>query len=386
MKKSSSIVITALAVVLFASGIAMADKTEKVHVIKFDLDTHDMIVERDSGELLLIQHNRKCGSMTTEFPIDLIWGAKGLNSVKVAFNEICKVYNYAPYSGEITILRKIPSPTILDPDHQAELVWQNKQFLVDYGDGCKYIGEFENKPAFVSLTNSADLVNAKIILPNYRGQCAITKAEYQQDYVSPTKATAQMTGLRYQEQNGQVYFYWDPPHPDRKITYMISFSRNPIDISMYKWDEMPNLVYTNLNEYTLKNLANGRKYYVYLNALDEKRQPGTWVTAEVTPVNTTPKYDAGLEPDLLTITMAETPYEFILSWQKKENVRKHLINLFINGKRVLYKLIPGEQTEWKITKLPEYNGKKFRFTVKTMMVDRYAEPFSDAHYWVCNLN
>ena len=71
MKKRNLLFIPLL--FIFFGAPVYADSLETVRVIKIYDTTDDIIIERSSGERLLIQHNRQCSSMNTEFPVKLLW-------------------------------------------------------------------------------------------------------------------------------------------------------------------------------------------------------------------------------------------------------------------------------------------------------------------------
>ncbi|MCK5613005.1 hypothetical protein KAR91_64625 [Candidatus Pacearchaeota archaeon] len=82
-----------LALFIFFVSISAvsADRSEKANVIKFDSDKNDLIIQRQDGFKWLIQHNRQCSSMSTEFPVTLISNDEGVNSFRMGNSKGGKV-------------------------------------------------------------------------------------------------------------------------------------------------------------------------------------------------------------------------------------------------------------------------------------------------------
>ena len=267
--------------------------TEKVWMVKNDKDNLDILIKRQNNDLWLIQHNRKCTSMTTEFPIDLIVENGVIKSLKVDFNEECEVYNSSPYSGEGTFSRLIPSTNMLVADHEAEIIWGNKKYLIDYtGSDCKNLRDFVGKRIyFYSKEEVAS--NGKIIIPNDSGECDFILTSVVEEIQSITEKPDKIQNLDYQGQNNQVYFYWEAPTDTTgDLSYLVSYSKNKLDLKNYtKWNEMPHVILTKKNSYIVKLLENEQKYYFYIGVL-QNDLISDWTLAEATPVTPKPLSNA----------------------------------------------------------------------------------------------
>jgi hypothetical protein len=359
---------------------AHADTTEKVRVIKFDKDTHDLIVERINGERLLLQHHYTCSSMTTEFPVYLIWEGDQITRLKVDWNEICKVHNFGPYSGDITIEKRIKSENLLVADHLAHIIWKNRRYKIDYGEGCEDLRNFIDRTAYIS---TSDIENAMLYLPEDRGQCQIKTAEFLGYTEAPNyEIESPITNLQHKAENNEAYFYWDFYEGDKKWVYLISRSRFQLNPDDYQWDEMPFLRYTKENSYTAKTLTNGRTYYFYLSARDEDGNVAPWIELEITPVLTSHVFKNNPDQEEFEIEITDNESDYLLQWpDKSENSKRYLIQFFVNGKRELLKIISGEINEYIISKKPEYQGVNFRFTVQSIPKNIYGTRYSDGVYW-----
>ncbi|MBU0528927.1 hypothetical protein KKF86_04120 [bacterium] len=381
--KKIHLFLIAIVLIFSFSAITNADYTEKVRVIKFDTKNHDLIIERSDGERLLIQHNRQCGSMSTEFPVFLIWEGDKMTKLKVASNEICKIYNYGPYSDDITITQRIKDPNFLVSDHLAEIEWSGKKYEIDYGDGCKYLKDFIGEIAYIS-TEGNSLNNATLYLPRNRGECTVNSDEYVEDVEIPeTVVESPIQNISYKAENNEVVFYWSDPADDVKWVYLISRSRYEIDPDDYHWRQMPFLRYSRTNTYTAKTLANDKTYYFYLSARDEDGNVAPWQKLEITPTQTTVAFHNNPDVEGFEIELAErTDDNFVLSWpNKSEDSRKYMIQFFVDGKRQYLKIIDSSYDGWEIPIEPEYQGKSFRFELRSLSRERFGQKYSDGIYW-----
>ena len=64
----------------FGAVSAFASSSESARVIRADKVNFDLLIERQNGELWVLQHNPLCNSMTTEFPVSLDRKSTRLNS------------------------------------------------------------------------------------------------------------------------------------------------------------------------------------------------------------------------------------------------------------------------------------------------------------------
>ena len=381
MKKTFKFLISFI-LILSLSVPVFADRTEKVRVIKFNKDNYDLIIERNNGEKMLIQHHYICNSMTTEFPVDLVWDDEEVTQLRVAYNEICDVYNAGAYTDDITITKRIKSENILVKDHLAEIIWKDRKYEIDYGDGCEELRNFEGEIAFVNARGTIE--GATLYLPRNRGQCTINSAKFLEEVESPeTMVESPMTNLQYKAENNEVYFYWDEAESDTKWVYLISHSRYKINPEDYHYRQMPNLRFSVGNTYTATTLANGRKYYFYLSARDSERNVAPWIELEITPVQTREVFHNNPDPDPFEIELTENTDEyFLLTWpDKSEDSKRYILQYFIDGKRQFLKIISGEINEYKITKEPQYENAGFRFEVRSIPKDRFGKRFSDGIFW-----
>jgi len=360
-----------------------ADSVEKVRVIKFDKDTDDLIVEQTSGERLLIQHNRLCGSMTTEFPVYLVWEGDKVTRLKVAANEICRVYNFGHYSGELTINKRIKSDNLLVPDHLAHLIWNGAKYEVDYGEGCTYLRDFEKRKAYISLTGDT-LENAMLYLPGNRGQCQIKSAVFIENVEdAASNLQSPIKNIQYKAENNQAYFYWDVEETDKKWFYLISHSRYQLNPEDYELSQMPFLRYTSENQYTAKGLVNDRTYYFYISARDEYGNVTPWQEVVVTPIKTVRVFKNNPDPEEFEIELIEdSDSRFVLEWpDKSENSKRYMVQFFVDGKRKIFDIISGDINEFIIEKTPEYEGTRFKLTVRSLPKNRFGARYYDGIYW-----
>ena len=368
------------------SAISFADYTERARVVKFDTETHDLIVERNNGEQLLIQHHRLCSSMNTEFPVYLLWDEEEITKLKVAANEICKVYNTGDYSDDIIITKRIKSPTTLIADHLAEIEWDGITYEIDYESGCKNLKHFIGDISYIH-TDTNSLEGATLYLPSNRGQCTINSAIYISGEAE-TPIDTPVTNIHYKAENNEVYFYWDEPEEEDKWIFLISWSKYQIDPDNYHWRQMPNLHYTAKNVYTAENLVNDQEYYFYLSARDYDGNVAPWMEYKITPIQTRLGFHNNPDPEEFEIELVESTEDYYkVSWpDKSDNSRAYLVQLYVNGKRKLFDILKTDTdgnlaNEMLIPIEPEYEGARFRFTLKSYSKERYGKQYSDGIYW-----
>lgn len=380
MKKFIQVSLLLLMVFSFLPMPAHADQAESVRVILADKDKHDLIVERKDGRLWLIQHNYLCNSMTTEFPIYLIWNEGKVAQVKVAPNEICKAYTDQQYSGEMTLESRVVSDNELFLEHEARAEWNGRKWLLDYETPCLGLREFMSQKVY--LTGAANgLAGAKMVLPGNQGVCAIKGATDEGAAEQPVQVRPpKLEGVEYEARNNQVYFYWKGAVTEKPL-YLMSYSRFRLNPSLYPWSSMPNLKVTKSNTLTVDRLANGRKYYFYVATLSADNVPGEWAE-----VSATPKGPGGLKnnPDTesFEVTVADKGDKFILTWPAKAIARKFWVSLYVNGKPLLAKSVAGTVTEYSVPKNAENLGKGLRFTVRTLPTRPTDPVLFDGVYWV----
>ncbi len=359
---------------VFASTVS-----ESARVIREDKVNYDLMVERLSGDLWILQHNPLCRSMTTEFPVSLIIDGGKIAQLKVASNEICKVYNSFPFDGEALVAARILSDNQLHPENKAELVWSGKRYQVEYGKGCLDIREDVGKKVYLVLP-SKKLEGGTIQLPGNRGQCSIVKAtEIGVEATKPVNVPPKIEGLEFQAQNNQVYFHWNAATGEKPL-YLISYSRFKLDTDLYPWNTMPGLKITQADSYTMGQLANGVSYYFYLATLSKDNVPGAWTEVVAKPVGT-----GGLKNDVsvdsFEVKMTEEKDAFRLTWPAKDSVRRFRISLYVGGKLISSSLVKPTVLEYAVPKKPEYKGKGIRFTVKSLSKTLYDPSYFDGIYW-----
>jgi len=361
---------------------AHADYTESVRVIRADKKKNDLIIERKNGERLLLQHNRVCNSMSTEYPVSILWGKNNkIKELKVAFNERCKVYNFGKYAGEMKIEKRILSNNLMVKEHEAEVIYKGKKYKIDYEKGCTYMREFLGKNAYVSL-NRNRLKGGTIYLPGARGMCKIKKADLLGVVEGQKEETEPIKELQHQAQNNKVYFYWKKSELEKPL-YLISHSRYKINPEDYTWKQMPKLRYSRRNSYTVRGLANNKTYHFYLAVLTKDKVVSEWKHVELKPKNTSFVYRDSPDLEKFEVTIKEeTDDYYLLTWPNKEDdSKRYILQFFVNGKRVTFKYLKANQNEFKIIKKPEYKGKKFRLAIRTLSKKRFGKRYSDGIYW-----
>lgn len=379
MKKFISLAIIALVAVSSLSVPVFADSSEKAQVIKFDKDTNDLIVKRQDGQRWLIQYNRSCTSISTEFPVTIIKSGDKMVSLKVNFNEICKIYNAVPYSGEGKLVKAIRSQNQLVTDHEAEIIYGNNQYFIDYRKGCRYLYDFEDREVYYHFTSEKE---GTMVLPGNRGQCDFTILRTT-DTVEPVSDESMVTleGLQFQPQNNQVYFYWKAVDKPGKWLYILSYSRNELELDAYKsWREMPNRKIARSNSYNLTRLENGRQYYIYLTALDEKGNAGAWSKVITTPVAGESVIN-NPDPETFEVKMTEKDGSYHMAWPAKtEDTRRYYLRFYVNGKFKFFKILNTTENFFDIPIQPEYAGQNLKVTVATFPKLNHPK-YSDGIFW-----
>jgi hypothetical protein len=379
MKKVFWIGISSLALVFFLGLPSHADSSEQARVIREDKDNHDLIIERQDGTLWLIQHHYTCTSMTTEFPVNLILVNDKIAQLKVNFNEVCKVYNAVPYSGEAVLVNRVKSDNLLEPEHEADIVWSGIRYRVDYGSGCEQLREFDGKKLYLSLKGK-DLADGSMVLPADRGQCSIKSA--QQLDVEPvpvSNAPAKLEEVQFKPGPNSVYFHWKALAND-KIMVAISYSKFEINPDLYPWKGMPNLKYTQSDSYNADLLANDVQYYFYLAAVDTANGAGPWTEVVATPVRGE-SFKNNPDPAPFQVKMEEKPVVFHLTWPAEAAARRFRVSLYANGKPEFSKLVMPSVTAYDVPKTPDYLGKGLRFTVKSLPKEATDPTYSGGLYW-----
>jgi len=385
MKRFLWIVVLALCI----SIPAFADSAEQVRVIKFDLSTKDLIVERSSGEKLLIQHNRVCNSMSTEFPVYLIWHDNKVIQLKVGFNEICDVYNSGTYTADATMVGRITPSNPLETEHLADLQWNNKVYRIDYGVGCKFLKEFIGKQVYLN-TPRGTLTDATLYLPNDRGQCQIAEENVLGEVEVPVLTEGSpVYDIRYVAQNNEAQFYWKTKTPDatsnepaEKWLYLISYSKFKLNPDDYHWRQMPNLRFSPTESFLSKQLANKQKYYFYIAARTSKGVVSPWQEVEVTPVQTAARITNQPDPTKFEISLSRASDHYDLSWPDvSADSRRYMIQVFVDGKRTLLKIIDGTIHTWRVDITPTTQDSEYRMLVQSMPKETFGARHADSIYW-----
>ena len=385
MKKGLFLLLTMLAIIVLPS-LSFADRSEQARVIKVDLDNQDIIVERLDGSRWVMQYNRVCQSMTSEFPVTLIIKNGEISRLKVAFNEICNVYKSYPFSGEAKIKKLYKSKNLIIADHEGDIEWKNKLYKIDYsGVECDYIYKFIDSKVYLSLSKDKDQLNT-MLFPGNQGGCKFRFTETQDITLADKDEALSIKGLDFQAQSNQVYFYWEPEKSLKKPLYVLSYSKFKLNTDDYlNWREMPNARIISDNSYTVNRLANGQRYYFYIAALNKDLKAGNWSELKVAPV--APPREKGViegEEERFEVTVTDGGDYFLLNWNKDELARRYFIRFYVNGRQKLYKIIKTDTREWKIPKKEEYYGKGLRFTVRTLPKKPFWPRQKDGVYWEYN--
>lgn len=357
-----------------------ADTLEQVRMVKFWDLTDDMIIERETGEKLLIQHHKACSSMNTEFPLQLVWNGEKVTQVKVAANEICDVYNFGPYSSELKIVKRIESTNSLVPAHQATAEWHGGLYEIDYSDGCVNLRDFENSTAYLYTPESV-LIGATLYLPKARGQCTLNKATLIQTLDTVTTGGETMVkNLKIQSENNQAFFSWDA-FPENEIWIaLVTYSKFPFNPAEFDLTQMPNLKRTRASSLRVLGLVNNQKYYFYIASSNGKDKMSVWQSVEVTPAKTARVLVNQPDPDPFEIKMQETDNAFTMTWpDKSEHSRRYMIQLYVDGGREIFKLV--DTPEFIIEKRPEWASSRFRMTVRSIPIKPTGMRYFDSIFW-----
>lgn len=379
--KKRNLFLSIFLLVLFALPVYAAQSLESVRVIKFWTDTNDMVVQRETGERLLLQHNRLCSSMSTEFPIQLLWLDKKVTQVKIASNEICKVYGFGPYSSDVKISKRVPSPNLLTPEHLAEIEWQGSRYQIDYGKECKGIKDYVGHVAYV-YTPKSDLNGATLYLPGARGQCAINSATFLEALPAPVVLQSPIKNLKNEAQNNQVLFSWDALPENEIWSVLVAYSKFQLNPKELNLDQMPNLKRSKTNSIQISQLVNDQAYYFYVTAQNGAGDLASWTELKIAPTNTTHILVNNPDPEKFDLTMTETDTAYHLTWpDKKEKTKKYLITIFVDGKQKMFKYIPASQNVFDLLKKPEWSKSKFRVTLRSIPIKSTMAPYSDGLFW-----
>ncbi|QQR83742.1 hypothetical protein IPJ72_00825 [Candidatus Peregrinibacteria bacterium] len=362
---------------------AFADRTEQATVIKFNKDDQDIVVERLDGSRWLLQYNRMCRSYTTEFPVNLIINSQEeITQLKIKNGEICRVYYAAPYSGDVQI-DTLVRPKGVQRLSEAEVIWQNSRYRIRFGNGCRSIYTFSGKTAFLSLLNSSNLLNGQLILPRYQGRCTIEDARLittPTDEITST-VLGPLTNLYYVPGNGNVTFYWDALTSERLLTYVVAYSRNPLEPTDFTWEQMPHVDTTKDTHFTFDQLDNGRAYYFYFAPLDYDGQVGEWTQIEATSVAdrriiNQPDFDA------FEVNIEEYADHYLAYWPSLADVKRFYVRFYVDGHQQYFHILKPDTNEVVIPKNPAYAGKRLRFTVSVKLNDPYARSPFDGVLWM----
>jgi hypothetical protein len=359
-----------------------ADSLESVRVVKFWSDTDDLVVERTNGERLLLQHHYTCTSMSTEFPVQMVWENDRIKQLKVAANEICSVKNYGPYSSNITIVRRVPTLNSLVVSNTAEIEWKHGLYEINYGQGCTYLRNFEGDTAYV-YTPEGELEGATLYLPKNRGQCTIKSAAFLKELESEVSTQdSPIKNIRVKAENNQAFLSWDAyPEGERWVT-SITYSKYPFDPDDYSTSQLPGLKQTRHNTIRILQLDNDQKYHFYLSASDSKGQTTGWHSLEITPIQTATRYINHPDPETFEIGMEETEDSYILTWpDKSSQAKRYLIQLYVDGPREIFDIIPTDEPTYILQKKPEWEHSRFRFTVRTIPFVPTGVRYFDGIFW-----
>ena len=380
MKKT--FVLSLLVVAVFAAFPVYADSLESVRVIKFWDATDDMVVERASGEQLLLQHSRTCMTMSTERPIKIIWDDEVITGAKVAFNELCDVKNYGPYSGQLKISKRIPSVNAMTAEHLAQVDYRGKRYEIDFGEGCKNLRYYINKDAYV-YTPQGSLEGGMLYLPKAQGQCEIKSATFLEQIEAESAITeSPIKNLKYKAENNQVHFSWDEFPEDETWLVLVSYSKYQMEPDEYTLKQMPKLRRSRYNSMRIFQLANDQPYYFYITASNGAGELAPWTEMKITPIQTARRIINNVDPDPFEIEMTEKDDAYHLVWpDKSDDNKRHLIMVYVDGKREIFKIIPGDQNYYEVEKKPEWARSRFRMTVRTIPKKPYGAKYFDSIFW-----
>ena len=380
MKKRNLLLL--LPLLVFMALPVYADTLESVRVIKFWDDTDDIVIQRASGERLLIQHNRVCSTMSTEFPMQILWSGEKITQAKVAANELCDVYNFGPYSSQVKITERIPSPNALASEHEAKIEWRGGEYRIDYAEGCRYLKEYVNETAYV-YTPQSGLEGATLYLPKARGQCEIKSAEFIKKVVVDSSVSDNpIQNLRMKAENNQAFFSWDAFPEDETWLVLVAHSKFQLDPSEYTLEQLPKLKRTKANSIRILQLVNDQEYFFYFTASNADGELAPWMEVPVTPIQTAKRVINRPDPEQFEIEMTETDDAFHLTWpDKSDDSRKYMIMVYVDGKREIFKLIDGADNFYNLEKRPEWSSSRFRMTVRTLPFKPTGVRHFDSIFW-----
>lgn len=382
MKKRNLFFLPLALFILFLVPQAKADGLEMVRVVKIVDEFNDMVVERESGEQLLIQHHKACNSMSTEFPVRLVWEGDKVVQVKVASNEICKVNNFAPYSGELVLSSRVLSGNALEREHLAEAYYGNDLYEIDYSEGCRHLRNYIGKRAYLTLS-AEGLTGATLYLPKARGVCTIESATLLEEGEEVERPDFPIKQFRYKAENNQIYFSWDAFDEDESWLPIITYSKFPFNPDDYdRLSRLPHIKRTRNNSLRIQQLSNDQLYYFYVAAQDADGNLSEWKQYEITPIKTNAGFRNNPDPEKFEIEMEETDDAFIMTWPDKADIsRRYLIQLFVDGKRTIFKSIEVDEAKFIIEKQPEWSRSRFRMTVRTIPNKTFGARFFDSIFW-----
>jgi len=365
----------------FLTVAVHADSTERVRVIKKAPDSFDLIVERVNGDRLLIQHNRVCQSMSTEFPVELILEDGLIRDLKVGFNEMCEVYNSGPYSSNVTITKRIRTINAFVAEHEAQLIWNGNEYHIEYGEGCKNLRYFIDRISFI-YTPENKLEGATLYLPDARGMCEITEANFLNEIEKYEASDSPIENLQYDASNNQSFFSWNEiEDEDKKWLILIAYSRYKLDPSDYHWRQMPNLRFSRTNSFTAMRLANEQTYYFYLAGRDGEGNVSPWEELVLTPIRTNRRIVNIPDGPEFEIEKIGGPAHYDLSWPNQgETTRKYILSLYVDGKRKLFKMLDGAEDSFSFD-ASDYPGSRYKMHLKSLPFLRYGNVFRDSIYW-----
>jgi hypothetical protein len=361
---------------------AYAESLESVRVVKFWDATDDMVVQRETGEKLLLQHNRICNTMSTEFPIQILWSGEKVTEAKVAANEICKVYNFGPYSSDLIISKRIPSSNALTTEHFAEVDWNGGRYQIDYAEGCKYLREYVGETAYV-YTPKSDLTGATLYLPQARGECEIASATLLEKLAPASNVVeSPIKNLGYVAENNQVFFTWDAFPKDEPWLVLVTYSKYQMDPSGYTLEQLPNLKRSHTQTLKVLGLVNDQPYYFYISAKNGDGDLAPWKEIPITPARTARRIINNPDPELFEVTMTETADAYHLVWPDKgAETRKYMMTIYVNGKREVFKYVDNTQNYFDLEKKPEWSGASFRVTVRSVPAKPTGTRYFDGVFW-----
>ncbi len=380
MKKRNLLFI--LVLIIFAALPVYADSLESVRVIKFWDDSNDIVVERSSGDRLLLQHNRACQTMTTEFPMQILWEGETITKAKVAVNEICTVYNFGPYSSDVVIAKRIPSSNALTLEHLAEVDWMGDRYEIDYGEGCKYLREFEGKKAYV-YTPQSSLNGATLYLPKVRGECTIESATFLEEIEKPSSVLeSPIKNLQHKAENNQVLFSWDKFPEDETWLVFIAHSKYQLNPDEYTLAQLPSLRRARFNSIRIMQLVNEQLYYFYITASNAEGELSPWIEMPITSIQTARRIINNPDPDPFEVEMTETDDSYHLAWpDKSEHSRRYMIMVYVDGKRAIFKLTDGAENFFDLEKRDEWSQSRFRMTVRSLPKKPTGMKYFDSIFW-----